>query len=225
MRFISLVVVTTALLLPGVASAQWRNPFTGNTFNNPLSSTLDTMILHSMQQRMLESSVQAHQPAKGKAKPKHQSLSKSDFKPPQKGHPVVAAFLDSVKLDTDQRRQFQQAIDATFNLVDKQLRKNNVATAFGLAIGTSLEIITGKQSSDEADKELIAGINDQLAAAPEFTKLAPKDKQTLSDTLVLTGALLVILHSAGESDAAMKDASVSMARTVLTQLTGSATGS
>jgi len=72
---------------------------------------------------------------------------------------------------------------------------------------------------------LIAGINDQLAAAPEFTKLTVKEKQTLSDTLVLTGALLVMLHSAGEKDAAMKDASISMAKAVLTQLTGSATGS
>jgi hypothetical protein len=134
-------------------------------------------------------------------------------------------FLDSLKLDTDQRRQFQEAIDATFNLVNTQLRKNNVATSYGFAIGTSLEIVTGKQSSEETDKELIAGINDQLAAAPEFTKLSVKEKQTLSDTLVLTGALLVMLHSAGEKDAAMKDASISMAKAVLTQLTGSATGS
>lgn len=31
---------------------QYTNPYTGRTFNNPLSSTLDTMILHSMQRRM-----------------------------------------------------------------------------------------------------------------------------------------------------------------------------
>lgn len=31
---------------------QYTNPYTGRTFNNPLSSSLDTMILHSMQSRM-----------------------------------------------------------------------------------------------------------------------------------------------------------------------------
>ncbi|MGC4045774.1 MAG: hypothetical protein QM758_18445 [Armatimonas sp.] len=31
---------------------QYTNPYTGRTFNNPMSSSLDTMILHSMQSRM-----------------------------------------------------------------------------------------------------------------------------------------------------------------------------
>jgi hypothetical protein len=31
---------------------QWKNPYTGRTFNNPMSSSLDTMIMHSMQQSM-----------------------------------------------------------------------------------------------------------------------------------------------------------------------------
>jgi hypothetical protein len=225
MRFIPFV-VAAALLLPGTAGAQWRNPFTGNTFNNPISSSLDTMILHSMQQRMLQQSIQAHQQGTAKAaKPKHVPLSKTDFKPPEKGHPVVKAFLDAAAPKADERKQFQKAIDETFGVVEKSLRKNNVATAFGLAIGTALEIVTGKESSEQADKELIAGINDELAAAPEFAKLAPKDKQTLNDTLVLTGALMIILHTAGQSDPAMKDASVSLAKAVLTQLTGSATAS
>jgi hypothetical protein len=41
---------------------------------------------------------------------------------------------------------------------------------------------------------------------------------------VLTSALTIMLHTAGQSDPAMKDASVSFAKAVLTQLTGSATG-
>lgn len=223
MRFIPFLLVAT-LLISGDARAQWRNPFTRSTFNNPLSSSLDSMILHSMQQRMLEQSIHARQQGTAKAKPKHVSLSKTDFKPAEKGHPAVTAFLEAVAAKPDERKQFQKAIDETFGLVEKSLRKNNVATAFGLAIGTALEVVTGKEASEEADKELIAGINDQLAAAPEFTKLAAKDKQTLNDTLVLTSALTIILHTAGQSDPAMKDASVSLAKAVLTQLTGSATG-
>jgi hypothetical protein len=224
MRFVPLLFIAM-LLIPGDARAQWRNPFTGNTFNNPLSSSLDTMILHSMQQRMLQQTIQPRQQGAAKGKSKHVPLSKTDFKPAEKGHPVVTAFLDGVAAKPDERKQFQKAIDETFALVEKSLRKNNVATAFGLAIGTALEVVTGKESSEDADTALIAGINDQLAAAPEFTKLAAKDKQTLNDTLVLTGALMIILHTAGQSDPAMKDASVSLARAVLTQLTGSATGS
>src|SRR5262245_5000331 len=177
LHVIWLVVVISALLLPGVASAQWRNPITGGTFNNPLSPALDEQILHAMQKHMLEASVQAHKTAKGKAKPKHQPLSKTDFKPEHKGRPAEITFLDSLKLDSDQRRKFQEAIDATFNLVNTQLRKNNVATSYGFAIGTSIEVVTGKPASEEADRELIAGINDQLAAAPEFAKLTVKEKQ------------------------------------------------
>lgn len=36
---------------------QYTNPYTGRTFNNPMSSTLDTWILHSMQRRMMYSSM------------------------------------------------------------------------------------------------------------------------------------------------------------------------
>jgi hypothetical protein len=46
-----------SIMMPRPAQAQWggqwTNPYTGNKFNNPISSSLDTMIMHSMQRRMM----------------------------------------------------------------------------------------------------------------------------------------------------------------------------
>ena len=41
--------------MPALAQNTWTNPFTGNSFNNPMSSTLDSSIMFSMQRRLTQS--------------------------------------------------------------------------------------------------------------------------------------------------------------------------
>jgi hypothetical protein len=54
-HLVSLVVLLIGLTVVRPADAQWggqwTNPYTGNKFNNPISSYLDTQIMHSMQRR------------------------------------------------------------------------------------------------------------------------------------------------------------------------------
>jgi hypothetical protein len=40
---------------PASAQNTWMNPYTGNSFNNPMSSALDTSIMNSMQRRLTQS--------------------------------------------------------------------------------------------------------------------------------------------------------------------------
>src|SRR4030095_7164895 len=42
-------------VMPAIAQNTYMNPFTGNSFNNPMSSTLDSTIMFSMQRRLTES--------------------------------------------------------------------------------------------------------------------------------------------------------------------------
>lgn len=57
--------------LPAAAQNSWMNPFTGNSFNNPMSSTLDTTIMHSMQRRLTQSQLLGTLPSQqgGRASP------------------------------------------------------------------------------------------------------------------------------------------------------------
>lgn len=223
------LVAAISMAVPGQAAAQWTNPYTGNTWNNPVSSQLDTMILHSMQRKMLERSLAAKQ-GKASAKdgrkpvkpPSHRAASASDFKP-GKGHPTVDAFLASSGLDEPQQQALRQVIDATFVAVEGQLRAHNVASALGFAIAASLQIVSGKEVGDDEVRELILGINDLLAANPTFVKLKAADKQQLYDAMIMMGALLITFHTAGESDPKMKETAIEMAKGLLAQLTGSPT--
>ena len=72
------------------------------------------------------------------------------------------------------------------------------------------------------DELLVIG-NRLLAQSPQFTRLKPADKQVMYETLVMTSALMAILQEGGKNNPHMRAQSVSLARSVLQQLTGSAT--
>ncbi len=69
---------------------------------------------------------------------------------------------------------------------------------------------------------MIAGLNDVLAADPAFNKLKAKDKQLLSDTMMVQSAVIIMYATVGDENA--KAASKTVARQALRFLTGSDTG-
>jgi hypothetical protein len=221
---ISLIVVGLVLATAAPARAQFRNPYTGTTWNNPVSSSVDTMLLHHTQKKMLERSIAAQQGKKAAATVARAPLTASDFVPAKKGRPAVKAFLDSAGLPKDQRAAIEQVIDLTFAAVEKGGRKNNVATAMGIAIGAALMIANGKEIPDDDLSELTLGINDVFAVTAEFKQLDAAARQDIYESLIMTTALLATFHELGTSDAAMKKASVDLAKAVLQKLTGSAAG-
>jgi hypothetical protein len=204
------------------AQAQWTNPYTGHQSNNPISSTLDTIIQGQMQQRMLERSMAARRGQTPPTPAAHVNLAASDFRPAGKGHPTVEAYLNSPTLTPEARKMMRPVFDATFNML-AQTRKNNVATALASAVAIAEGIVSGQQYSAPAAQQLLLGVNDLLAQSPQFTRLKPADKQMMYETLVMTTALMAILQEGGKTNPEMRAQSVSLARSVLQQLTGSAT--
>jgi hypothetical protein len=205
-----------------ILAQQWTNPYTGHQFNNPISSTLDTIIQGKMQQQMLERSMAARRGQKPPTVVAHANLAATDFKPAGKGHPTVEAYLSSPTLTPDARNMMRPMFDATFNML-AQTRKNNVATALASAVAIAVGIVSGQPYPAPAAQELLLGINDLLAQSPQFTRLRPADKQVMYETLVVTTALMAILQEGGKTSPEMRAQSASLARSVLQQLTGSPT--
>jgi hypothetical protein len=211
--------------------AQWTNPLTGNSFNNPISSSLDTYLYNKMQQRTFDQSMAARRgqpqqqqrpgtPAAPVAPVVHKSLVASDFTPVAKGHPVVDAYLSSPAVNDQTRPAMRALFDGTFAELAKA-RKNNVATAMASALAMAMGILSGQPLSQAATQELVLGVNDLLAASPDFARLKPQDRQAMYDSLAMTAALLAVMQEVGRNNPQMKAQSVVAARGVLQQLTGS----
>jgi len=214
--------------------AQWTNPLTGNQFNNPISSSLDSFLYGKMQQRMLEHSFAAQQgsaaqrgsaPQPAQRPPMsvaHKSLAASDFRPMGPGHPTVEGYLSSPNFNADTRRTMRAMFDTTFAVLGKA-RRNNVATALAGALGVAMGIVSQRPLSGAAAGELILNVNDLLAESPDFARLRPNEKQAIYETLVMTTALLAFMQQAGQSNPNLKAQSVVAAQAVLQRLTGSPT--
>jgi len=52
---IAFLIISFFGIPPAMAQNTWMNPYTGNSFNNPMSSSLDTAIMNSMQRRLTQS--------------------------------------------------------------------------------------------------------------------------------------------------------------------------
>jgi len=196
--------VATALLLslvvavPGRARADWVNPYTGNHFNNPTSSLLDTMIRNRMNTNMLLRSLKNKQGDRGKATPaKHQPIDKTDFSA-GKQRLVVATVIGALASTPEQTATLTTAMDQVFIEFEKAARKNNVAYSLTFLLAASLKIDRDLELSDEQSEQLALGINDLLADAPAFARVGASDRQKLYETCVTMGGLILLFSEVGK---------------------------
>ncbi len=195
----------------------------GTAYQNPWSSW------SAYNYKRIESQVRARtkaavNPSSGAAASGNagQPLSATDFKRAGTGRPVLDQYIASSKLTGRQAVEFRAAIDATLGQMEAQVRKDNVATSMGVLIAASTYVVRGIELDDPTQDRLIAGLNDVLAADPGFAVLKAKDKQIVSDTMMVQSAVILILSTVG--DANSKAASKAAAREALKFLTGSETG-
>lgn len=94
----------------------------------------------------------------------------------------------------------------------------------GLALGVSVLLVHGRELSDAESTELILGLDDVIAASPQWQAMTARQKQTINDSLILTSALIIQFAALGQQDEGMRQLSVGMARDLLARLTGSPTG-
>jgi hypothetical protein len=200
------------MLVSATAHAQFGNPYPAR------NTAVDTALSNYANKQILDLAMGKSSKTK-RAKPvvNHAPLSASDFKP-GKTRPAVDAFLANTKLPFISAKDLRPVIDQTFVLVEGHVRKHNVASAMGFVIATSLVIARNTDLELDALNELIAGINDKLAASASFRGMKPGDRQTMYDLLITTGAVLIVLNTLGEHDEGLKADAMEMADALLGQL-------
>lgn len=215
-------------LMPWSALAQmntWSNPFTGNRFNNPLSSTLDTTILHSMQRRLTQSQLLGTLPSQQRQAPAPQYMpppqsapvpqtmpppgSVAASTPPLKQYPITATdftsgprVLPSVYAQTgpqENQAQLLQTFNDFFNVYERELRKNNIAYAIAFLIGSSAMVHTGREIPDSTLEQFTQDINNILAGSPSYQTMPVQKKQELYESSVLIGSMIAGLNEKPET--------------------------
>lgn len=204
----ALATATLALIAPRPVEAQFTNPYTFSTWNNPISSSADTAIMNRAFQRMLD----AQASDSGSAAPAPSApLSASAFRP-------VAVQIMPQRLAADPTLSpTEQSELATLysNLLNfyhdwlvqegEQRLQNNVAGAMMYLLLTSHYLLNDGEELSQADQEAILyDLNEALAGDFTFQTLSPQAKQELYETLVISAALPLALyfegHETGDGD-------------------------
>ena len=206
--------VAVSVMLLGVCSAQdaWTNPYTGGTWNNPISSFLDTT-LWSRSMGLASGGTTEGQAAGTAPTTPSPALTYSP------GPPVAPhALAEQLGQTAEQRRQLEDVFSEILKSYSEQAaadgRDHNLATAATFFVLCSYTVLhDGAEPSDAAQEALFAQMQQALGAQPELDQAADADKQSLAETLVLLGALPVVgLQQAAEgNDQATKDSMLRMA--------------
>lgn len=178
------------------------------------------------QQRELQGIVERKKAGKSAPKkarapkpPKHAPVGATDFKPTA-GHPTVEMFLASSNIDANQQQMLRSTFDGYFTALGQMFRPNSVASGAGFALGVSIEIANDTDLPEADARELVTGVNDMLAASAEFKKLTSAERQALYEVFVMTGALLQMMKTAGDTNPVLKTQAQDMAKQVISQVSG-----
>jgi hypothetical protein len=199
----AIATATLSLAAPRPAEAQFTNPYTFSTWNNPVSSSADTAIMNRAFQRMVEggSSSSAGSVAAAVSGP---PLSASAFRP-------IAAQIMPLRLAADPalspaERQEMAALYSdllTFYhdwLIEEgeQRLQNNVAGAMTYLLLTSHYVLNDGEEISETDQEaILQNFNEALASDAHFQALSAQGKQELYETLVISAVLPFALYLEG----------------------------
>jgi hypothetical protein len=98
----------------------------------------------------------------------------------------------------EQRQGLRYISNQYLDQFEKEGRPNNMANAFAFVIEASLQIATGKSTSDEEEKLLIDALNNSIAPTPQFASMSPRDKQVLYESAIVTAGLMLFLDQQGK---------------------------
>jgi hypothetical protein len=192
------------------------------TWNNPMSSYLDTVLYNKIWSRALQQSVANPRAATAvKVAPKA-PFTATDFKPVQPRSVAQALVAASKGLTKEQGLALVDGLNTGLDLFEKEARKNNVAYAIAFLLAISMQTLNDKEVSDAESEALAQAVNDELAAAASFKKIAAKQKQLLYETSIVVGALIggMAASATESSDAELKQRAKDMARQALQTFQG-----
>jgi hypothetical protein len=153
----------------------------------------------------------------------HVPMAITDYVPAVQGHPAVEQMLASMPLAPGQRSELRQAFADMSRRLARAGRPNNLAVAMAADICVSISVLDARFSDADSNRYLVA-INDRLSALPSVVGMSRLQKQNFADSLIFQSTMVKVLGDLGRSDPQARLQSVHLARTVLTQLTGSPSG-
>jgi hypothetical protein len=184
--------------------AQYTNPYTGRTFNNPTSSLIDTMILNNQRMSMLMSSMNSSRALmqrslrKGGLKLSKAQKAQADrfakyrgtmFKA---GKPVMPARLASQlsPKDAKQRQQLEKVFDVLLKFYEQRSKQQkapstDLARTLSYCIALNYAYSTEQEVSAKGLDELRRKMREALSSDPKFRDLSDAKKQELSEGLVI----------------------------------------
>ena len=194
-----------ALLIFGAcAAAQYTNPYTGRTFNNPASSFIDTILLHNQQRSMLISSLHASRASvrsslrRGGLKLSKAQRAQADrfakyrgmmFKA---GKPVMPSRLAARLLPDNAEKQAQLAkvFDVMLQFYEKRSKQQgapstDLARTLSYCIALNYAYATEQEVSAKGLAELRRKIREALSSDAKFRALGDEKKRELSESLVI----------------------------------------
>jgi hypothetical protein len=180
------------------ASAQWINDYTGRTFADPLSSYLDTVILHSMQQDAMA----AHFAAAPTATTSVAYAAPSTFVP-RRERLLIGHLAEAVTDDAGLRAQLSEALELGMQGYEAfaldQGRPHDVGLAFTFFVVVQYVLATAEQPPDAGIDALLVAIDAALAADQTFRAADDAARQTLYETLVGLAVFTSLGYEAGVS--------------------------
>ncbi len=140
-------------------------------------------------------------------------ITATDFLRSPNGKDVVAEFITASNLPPADGSKLATSLRSTMNQLGAAGRKDNVATAMTLLIGLCYGVLEKPGFDPSRANDLIPGVNDALAASPQFKNLGMVERQQMYDSMLLSASLIAIVHQSGD-----KQASQTIARQALAQL-------
>ncbi|QQE67549.1 hypothetical protein GFS31_42620 (plasmid) [Leptolyngbya sp. BL0902] len=203
----TLATAALALMAPPPVEAQFTNPYTFSTWNNPISSSADTAIMNRAFQRMLGNDASGYS-GSGRAEPQapvvSAPLSASAFRPVG-GHIMPQRLAADAALSPVEQRELTALYSSLLDFYHdwltqegEQRLQNNVAGAMMYLLLTSHYLLNDGEEVSQAEQDAILyDLNDALADDLTFQTLSPQAKQEIYETLVISAALPLALYFEG----------------------------
>ncbi len=155
------------------------------------------------------------------APPRSFPITATDYRPT--GTRILPDDLSRRAPGTAEEKELLRIMSNQFlDAFEKDGRRNNVANGFTFLTALSLEIVTGREPSDLEQEQLISGFNNWLAAMPEFASMSAHNKQVLTESAVIGGGMMALLHEQGkqQKDAKMQADARQMAKATIAYFFG-----
>jgi hypothetical protein len=180
---------STALAQWGNGGSSWTNPYTGTTWNNPMSSYLDTVIMNGIWSRFPSSSAEA-EPTESEPLP---PVGASAFVPRAdrlQVQAVAAGLTDDPQLRAGLADLFEAGLQQFEAVAREDGREHNVALAFTYLVGVSYLVYTGGEEPSERALEAVwEAVHRTLAGSQDFQRSSHAERQGFYETLVMLATL------------------------------------